>query len=128
LNLFLYVGAVGAGGYHPLASWMTRISLADTLRFERRPAGEGIRLVCDDPSLPVDDSNLVRRVAERIAPDAAVAIELSKRIPVGAGLGGGSSNAAATLVALNHLLELGRSAHELFQIAQTLGSDVPFFL
>jgi 4-diphosphocytidyl-2-C-methyl-D-erythritol kinase len=94
------------------------ISLHDELTFRE---SDHFSLTCDDPTIPIDDTNLVLRAA--LAVNAApVAIELRKRIPAGGGLGGGSSNAAATLVAL------GGMRDDLAQIALALGSDVPFFL
>ncbi|HWS71531.1 MAG TPA: hypothetical protein VN605_05430, partial [Thermoanaerobaculia bacterium] len=100
------------------------ISLHDVLTFA--PARE-TTLVCDDPSIPTDGSNLILRAARAIGAPP-VAIELQKRIPAGGGLGGGSSNAATTLRALNELFDLGFEDFDLAEIALALGSDVPFFL
>jgi 4-diphosphocytidyl-2-C-methyl-D-erythritol kinase len=101
-------------GFHDLETLFQTISLHDTLTFER---SDHLTLTCDDPTIPVDDSNLVLRAAR--AANATAAIHLQKRIPHGGGLGGGSSDAAATLCAL------GVPCADL---ALSLGSDVPFFL
>ena len=129
VNLYLRVVGKRPDGFHELATFMLPVPLFDTIL--ARPAGI-ISLQCDDPSLPVDSGNLVFRAANllaaRHAPGRGAEIELRKRIPHQAGLGGGSSDAAAALVCLNHLwgLDLGRS--ELAALALELGSDVPFFL
>ena len=94
------------------------ISLHDDLTFRK---SDRLSLTCDDPTIPTDETNLVLRAARAVGAPA-MAIELRKRIPAGGGLGGGSSNAAATL------LELGSGRNDLAQLALGLGSDVPFFL
>lgn len=109
-------------GYHDLETLFQTISLHDTITI--RPADE-FRLSCDDPSIPVDDSNLILRAARAMG-TPPVAIELQKRIPAGGGLGGGSSNAAAILVALSKMFAVDERA--LPEIALSIGSDVPFFL
>lgn len=107
---------------------MIPVGVYDTLQFERESAG--ITLSCSDPELPVDASNLVHRAAalffERAKIKQGVEIRLDKRVPVGGGLGGGSANAAVTLLALNELY--GNPLAELSEVASQLGSDVPFFL
>ena len=96
--------------------------------FELRDDDE-IRLTCDDPAIPLDDSNLIVRAAKALQKDdRGVNISLTKRIPARGGLGGGSSNAAMTLLALNHLWRRDLSDTELMHIAGVLGADVPFFL
>jgi 4-diphosphocytidyl-2-C-methyl-D-erythritol kinase len=111
---------------------MQSVALADELRMTLVPDSEKIRLTCDAQTLAVDQSNLVYQAATavlgRTQRTVGLDIELQKRIPMGAGLGGGSSDAAATILGLNHLLELGWSREEMAQIGQALGSDVPFFL
>jgi 4-diphosphocytidyl-2-C-methyl-D-erythritol kinase len=109
-------------GYHDLETLFQTISLHDTLTFRE---ADGLSITCDDPSIPIDDSNLIIRAARAVAPDAHFAVELRKRIPAGGGLGGGSSDAAATLLALARELGIDRPLQEL---ALSLGSDVPFFL
>lgn len=110
---------------------MIAIGLFDILEFELSDS-PGISLVCDDPALPVDDSNLVVKAAKaltcRLANPPGVSIRLLKRIPSGAGLGGGSSDAATTLIALNQLLNAQCSNTRLAEIASFIGSDVPFFI
>jgi 4-diphosphocytidyl-2-C-methyl-D-erythritol kinase len=111
---------------------MQTVGLYDELLIALRPDSPAvIDLRCDDPALVVDQTNLVSRAAalvlERAQLRIGVAVELQKRIPMGAGLGGGSSDAAATILGLNHLLGLGWSRSIMSDIGQTLGSDVPFF-
>lgn len=117
INWALRITGRRADGFHDLETVFQTISLHDELTFL---LSDRLSLTCDDPSIPVDESNLVIRAARAVG-SAPVAIELRKRIPAGGGLGGGSSNAAATLV------ELGGAA-DLSAIALSLGSDVPFFL
>ena len=110
---------------------MTPISLADTLEISHG-GGREIHLTCSDPDLPTGPENLCVKAAEafRLASglDHGIAISLMKKIPHGAGLGGGSSDAAAVLRGLNELFDEPLVPEELHQLAATLGSDVPFFL
>ncbi len=131
-NLYLAVVGKRADGYHEIESLMVRIpQLADRLRLAGQ-AGEGIELSCSGGAVPNDAGNLVWRAAQRFAEVAGVSpnwrLELEKRIPVAAGLGGGSSDAAATLLALNRWHGEPLSAAALAAIATSLGADVPFFL
>jgi 4-diphosphocytidyl-2-C-methyl-D-erythritol kinase len=132
INLHLEVLGLRADGFHELAMVMQTIGLLDVLRL--RPTADGsITLSCQRPDLPTDGSNLIVKAAELLKaraglPELGACIELEKRIPVGAGLAGGSSNGAATLVGLNSLWGLGFSAEELQAMAAHLGSDVPFCL
>lgn len=128
INLHLRIGPRQADGFHPLLSWMCTVALADTLAFDLGPTGAGIELACDRADLPADSTNLVIRAAAALDPERSARIRLTKRIPMGAGLGGGSSNAATTLVALNDLWGLDKPLDALAAIGATLGSDVPFFL
>ena len=115
-------------GYHEVATILQSISLCDELRFELREDQE-ISLSCDDPTIPTDDSNLVIRAARALQEkDRGVNISLTKRIPAKGGLGGGSSNAAVTLLALNELWRRELTNTDLLNIASGLGADVPFFL
>jgi 4-diphosphocytidyl-2-C-methyl-D-erythritol kinase len=114
INWSLRITGKRADGFHDLETLFQTISLHDTLTFE---ASDRLELTCDDPSIPTDDTNLVIRAARAVG--ANVSITLQKKIPAGGGLGGGSSDAAATLIAL------GKPSPE---IALALGSDVPFFL
>jgi len=118
-------------GYHEIDTVLQTVSLHDTITFERTN-DDGIRLWCDDRAVPVNKANLVWRAVaafrDRYSINNGVKIRLEKRIPSEAGLGGGSSDAAATLIALAHLWEIEVSADDLVQVAESLGSDVPFFL
>jgi 4-diphosphocytidyl-2-C-methyl-D-erythritol kinase len=130
LNLFLHVVGRRPDGYHLLQTAFRLIDLCDWLRFTPREDGE-VRLARAIPGVP-EDGNLVLRAArllqaERDAP-AGVDIDLEKNIPVGGGLGGGSSDCATTLAVLNRLWGLGLSQAKLAELALTLGADVPFFL
>ena len=131
INLGLTVLRRRVDGYHDLESVMQQVSLSDTLRFE---AGQfrGWRFLCSNPGLAGED-NLVCRAAELLAektgkPLPGVIITLFKNIPVEAGLAGGSSDAAAALVGLNHCWQLGYSMGDLLELGLLLGSDVPYCL
>ncbi|MBK5258065.1 MAG: 4-(cytidine 5'-diphospho)-2-C-methyl-D-erythritol kinase [Thermoanaerobaculia bacterium] len=124
INWALRITGRRADGFHDLETLFQAISLHDDLTFE--PAAR-LSLTCDDPLIPVDDTNLVIRAARALG-SPPVAIDLRKRIPSGGGLGGGSSNAAATLMALDAMFELKTSRVRMHEIALQLGSDVPFFL
>ena len=131
INLSLRVLGKRPDGYHEISTTLQTISLHDDLLFERNVSGE-ISLSCDDPEIPLGAGNLVFRAAhslkDRYSIDAGADIRLHKRIPVKAGLGGGSSNAAVTLLALNKLWQINANAADLAAIAGDLGADVPFFL
>jgi len=130
INLRLEVHGRRGDGYHLLRSIMAPISLADELTFT--PGGAGLELTCDDPHLPVNDDNLIVRAAQALMNETgrtmAWRIHLTKRIPTAAGLGGGSSDAAATLMALRAAMNLALSDERLAELAVQLGADVPFFL
>ena len=115
-------------GYHEVATLLQTISLCDELTFELRDDRE-ISLTCNDPEIPVDDSNLIVQAA-RVLQECArgVDIRLNKVIPAKGGLGGGSSNAAVTLLALNYLWSKGLENTDLLSIGAGLGADLPFFL
>jgi len=121
INWFLRVTRKRDDGFHDLETLFQTISLHDTLTFT--PSNR-LTLTCDDPAIPTGESNLILRAARALG-TPPVAIELRKRIPAGGGLGGGSSNAAATLTALATMFGIETPLHEL---ALSLGSDVPFFL
>lgn len=121
INWTLRVTGKRPDGYHDLETVFQTISLHDTLVFEESPR---LVVTCDDPAVPVDERNLVTRAARALGADR-IAIHIGKRIPAGGGLGGGSSNAATTLVTLSTLLGI---TVPLEPIALSLGSDVPFFL
>lgn len=135
INLFLRVTGRRADGYHTLQTRMQKVGLFDLLEVQR--GGEGVRLHCVGADLPENAENLVHRAAslflETVAqrrgrPLGGVKISLTKNIPIAAGLGGGSSDAAAALKALNSLFEAGLTAGELAAMGLELGADVPFFL
>lgn len=130
VNLNLRVVGRREDGFHDIVTVLQTISLHDTLTFG--PADKGIELICDDPSLPVDETNLVIKAAKALQAefgiDDGASIGLRKVIPMGGGLGGGSSNAAVTLLGLRRLWSLDFSSDRLHRIASGLGSDVPFFL
>lgn len=131
LNLFLRVLAREADGFHGIETLFCLVDLADTLEAERRQAS-GVLLQVEGAECGPAEENLATRAA-RLVLDATgnrfgVALHLTKRIPVKGGLGGGSSDAAAALVAVNHLADNAIPRHELLQFAARLGSDVPFFL
>lgn len=130
INLTLDITGLLPDGYHELETVMQSIALCDRLVFTPLPGG--IVLETDSDALPAGPENLVYRAAELLQRVTGcrqgVHIFLSKRIPVAAGLGGGSADAAATLVALNRLWGLGLHREELFPLAAQLGADVPFCL
>ncbi len=129
MNLALEVLGKRADGYHEIATVLQAVDLFDRLTVE---AADTISLDTDDPDLPTDDGNLVMRAARLLQKesgvDAGARIGLRKQIPVAAGLGGGSSDAAATLWALNRLWRLRWPKARLYDVAVRLGMDVPFFL
>ncbi len=141
INLHLRVAPATSDGFHPLLSWMCTVGLFDSLILQRATDGQ-LRLRCDDPSLPCDGSNLVVRAAEavsryavppvghiesRAAGEGGLAIELQKRIPMGGGLGGGSSDAARIVLGLSRFWEMHLPLDQLSAICAGLGSDVAFF-
>lgn len=129
VNLFLEILGKRADGYHTLSTLFQSISLADELSLSR---SDKIELTCSDPSLPTDDGNLVVRAAKRLQAllreRQGARITLKKNIPLGAGLGGGSSDAAAILSALPRFWRRKLPKNVLVQCARQLGADVPFFL
>lgn len=132
VNLLLRVLGRRADGYHEIETVFQTISLHDLLTFETLADGR-IELACTDPEIPSDETNLVHRAAVALrdfagARDMGVRIVLEKRIPSQAGLGGGSSDAAATLRGLASLWDVGVGKAELVTLAARLGADVPFFL
>jgi len=131
INLTLEVLYRRFDGFHQLETVMQELRLADVLYLEDLP-GERIELTCDHPLLPADERNLAYRAAEcfqsRYAPGRGVKIRLNKKIPLSAGLGGGSSNAAAVLKGLQVLWNISLKEESLLEMAGRLGSDVPFFL
>ncbi|MCY2925120.1 MAG: 4-(cytidine 5'-diphospho)-2-C-methyl-D-erythritol kinase, partial [Planctomycetota bacterium] len=130
INLNLLVAPPRSDGFHPLDSYVARIDLFDTVELSPRRDGR-ITLACLGADCGPVESNLAYRAAvalAKFAPRGGVDIRLTKRIPPGAGLGGGSSDAATVLAGLNRLWNLAIEPGELSAIAATLGSDVPLFL
>ncbi|HYJ07013.1 MAG TPA: 4-(cytidine 5'-diphospho)-2-C-methyl-D-erythritol kinase [Chthoniobacterales bacterium] len=133
INLSFEIKVRRADGFHEIETLMTPISLADRLTLEVTSSGDnGIEFSCDDPSLPTGEDNLVVRAAklfrEATKLTSGIKIVLEKKIPHGAGLGGGSSDAASTLLGLNELFGSGLTDDDLLKLAAQLGSDVPFFI
>lgn len=131
INLTLRVGDARPDGFHEIESLITRVGLYDTITVSARDDAR-FTLACDDPSVPSDETNLALRAARRLTAaagrrDCGVHITLQKCIPAGAGLGGGSSNAATVLRLLNHSWKLGLPLAELETIGAEIGSDVPLF-
>jgi len=132
INLSLKILGRRNDGFHELDTLIAPISLYDEIRIDKGRPGKRIEFRCDDPSIPQGDDNLAVHAAKaffdttKIEP--AVSIELKKKIPHGAGLGGGSSDAASVLLALNDTFETKQSREALAEMAEPLGSDVPFFL
>jgi len=130
VNLLLNILGKRADGFHELETVMQPVNLCDELTFER--GGASLQLSCSHPELPVDSKNLAHRAAEQFLKAAnisgGVKIRLEKKIPLAAGLGGGSGNAATTLLALNELFDQPLSGAKLRELAAALGSDIPFFL
>jgi 4-diphosphocytidyl-2-C-methyl-D-erythritol kinase len=132
INLSLKILGRRNDGFHEIETLIVPISLCDQVEIKKTDCDEGIEFTCDDPSVPAGDDNLIVRAAKsffaatKLKP--AVSIGLKKRIPHGAGLGGGSSDAASTLLALNKLFDTKLPREALAKIAETIGSDVPFFI
>jgi len=132
VNLLLNILGKRADGFHELETVLHPVRLCDRLEFDR--AGSGIQLSCSDPRLPVNSNNLVAQAASLFVKAAGlgagdgVRIHLQKNIPFAAGLGGGSGNAAVTLLALNELFGHPLPPSKLEELAAALGSDIPFFL
>jgi 4-diphosphocytidyl-2-C-methyl-D-erythritol kinase len=130
INLYLHITGRRADGFHELETLMVPISLGDLLDIELIPAG--IAFTCSDPALSNAQDNLATMAArvfiEEFKLNAGVRIHLQKNVPVGAGLGGGSSDAAAVLLALRKLTGVNAQDARLAEMAALLGSDVPFFI
>jgi 4-diphosphocytidyl-2-C-methyl-D-erythritol kinase len=130
VNLLLNILGRRADGFHELETLMQPIPYHDRLTFAK--TASGVTLTCGDPLLPTDSRNLVHRAAcvflQAAGISAGVRIHLDKRIPLAAGLGGGSGNAATALLGLNELFGYPLGGSQLFPLAAGLGSDVPFFL
>jgi len=131
LNLYLKVINKRPDGFHNIVTLFERIDLFDDLSFCSKQ-NEGIKIFCDHPHVPIGPKNLVYKAAKMLKEDfkvkGGVEIRINKRIPVAAGLAGGSSNGATALMGLNKVWKLGLSREKLLPYARRLGSDVAFFL
>lgn len=128
INLFLRILGKRKDGYHDIETLYHSISLSDQLLIEKRESG--IVIECDNPDVPCDKNNLVAKAASILLSErkGGVAVRIEKQIPVGAGLGGGSADAAGALLGINQLLNLGLSLESLDKICSEIGSDVRFML
>jgi len=132
INLSLRVGGRRADGFHEVETFIAPISIADEIILDKNEIGHGIQFHCDDSSIPAGAENLVVRAAQAFFQKTKVAadvrIDLRKKIPHGAGLGGGSSDAASVLIGLNGLFGTNLSREVLAELGAGIGSDVAFFL
>jgi 4-diphosphocytidyl-2-C-methyl-D-erythritol kinase len=132
INLSLRVLGRRSDGFHEIETFIAPISLCDEIKIEQRSGKQQIAFRCDDPSVPKGEDNIVVRAAnlffEETKVSSGISIVLKKAIPHGAGLGGGSSDAASTLLALNELFETNLPREALAKMAEMIGSDVPFFI
>jgi len=130
VNLHLRVLGKRADGFHDISTLMQRISLYDEMIFS--PTGHGITLSYPGSSIPENDNNIVYRAADALlsplSHSPGIHITIKKKIPVAAGLGGGSSNAATALVTINDLMDFNYNTADLMKIGTKLGADVPFFI
>ena len=130
LNLYLDVLRKRPDGFHDIDTIFEKIALFDIITI--KPLGKGIKVTSDNPALPTGKKNLAYKAArilfEKTGFKKGVSINIKKNIPLSSGLGGGSSNAASTLLGVNRLFKLGLNKKELVEIAKTLGAYVPFFL
>src|SRR4030095_15842186 len=132
INFSLKVLGRRSDGFHEIETLIAPISLCDETKIEERSGKQGIAFRCDDPSVPKGEDNIVVRAANLFFKEtkitSSISIALKKRIPHGAGLGGGSREAASTLMALNELFETNLPREALAKMAVVIGSDVPFFI
>lgn len=131
INLFLDITGKRNDGYHLINTVMQTVSLYDEVSVTTDEDAEGISLSCSDEDIPADESNTAYRAAKDFLDttgrqQTGVHIRIKKRIPSGAGLAGGSADAAAVIFALNELLETGLSTDEMAEIGERIGADVPF--
>jgi 4-diphosphocytidyl-2-C-methyl-D-erythritol kinase len=132
INLSLRVLGRRSDGFHEIETFIAPISLCDEIKIEQRSGKQEIAFRCDDPSVPKGEDNIVVRAAnaffEETKITSGVSIALKKTIPHGAGLGGGSSDAASTLLALDEIFDTKLPREALAKMAEMIGSDVPFFI
>ncbi|HET7205289.1 MAG TPA: 4-(cytidine 5'-diphospho)-2-C-methyl-D-erythritol kinase [Terriglobales bacterium] len=131
INLGLCIGAARRDGFHELRTVYQTVGLHDVLSLEVS-RGSGIEILCDDPRVPTDESNTCYRVAERVmvalSAKGRVSLGIEKRLPLQGGVGGASSNAVATMLALELALKKRLGSKDRFRIASEVGSDLPLFL
>jgi 4-diphosphocytidyl-2-C-methyl-D-erythritol kinase len=131
INLGLKIGPARPDGFHELRTIYQTIALHDVVRVEVQ-SGSGIEIRCNDPRVPLDESNTCYQAAERVLKaakaSAKVIVQIEKRLPVQGGMGAGSSNAVAIMLGLERALETKISAGDKLRIAAAIGSDVPLFL
>jgi 4-diphosphocytidyl-2-C-methyl-D-erythritol kinase len=132
INISLRILGRRSDGFHEIETLIAPISLCDELRLEKRDGKKRIVFRCDNRAVPRGDDNLIVRAAkvffDEMNVNGGVSIELKKNIPHGAGLGGGSSDAASTLLALNELFGTKLSRQKLAKMSEGIGSDIPFFI
>jgi 4-diphosphocytidyl-2-C-methyl-D-erythritol kinase len=132
INLSLKISGLRDDGFHEIETMIAPITACDEIEIGQSDSSKEIEFHCDDPSVPTGNDNLIVRAAKSFFAatklKSAVSIDLKKKIPHGAGLGGGSSDAASTLLALNEVFETKLPREALAKIAETIGSDVPFFI
>ena len=130
INLRLDILRKRADGYHDIRTVFQKVSLRDELHIAI--SKRGIDVTCDNPQVPVNKDNLACKAAQSMLNQYnikdGISIEIKKKVPVASGLGGGSSNAASTLMGINQLFGLGAAKQELMKIGSTIGADVPFFI
>jgi 4-diphosphocytidyl-2-C-methyl-D-erythritol kinase len=131
INLGLKIGLARADGFHELRTIYQTLALHDVVRVDVQ-SGSGIEIRCNDPRVPLDESNTCYKAAERVLKAAKarakVIVQIDKRLPVQGGMGAGSSNAVATMLGLERALDTKLSAEDKLRIAAEIGSDVPLFL
>ncbi|MCB1275750.1 4-(cytidine 5'-diphospho)-2-C-methyl-D-erythritol kinase [Prosthecobacter sp.] len=132
INLWLRILGKRADGFHEVQTRLCRLALGDTVEIELRGTGKDVSLTCSDPTVPLDESNLalraLRAFENRTGKQSSWRIHLEKKIPAGAGLGGGSSNAATVLKGANQLAGSPLSQAQLLELGAQIGSDVPCFV
>ncbi len=130
INLFLEVLGKRADGYHEVATVMQTIELYDRLFFRGRE--KGVKIICRKACVPVDERNLVFRTIKLLSAETGVnrgvEIEIDKRIPVASGLGGASSDAAGTFIAINKMWNLGLTKEDMISLSEKIGTDIAFFI
>lgn len=132
INLWLRVLGKRSDGFHEVQTRLCRLALGDTVEIEHRGKGTQVSLTCSDLTVPLDESNLalkaLRAFESRTGRQSSWRLHLEKKIPAGAGLGGGSSNAATVLKAANELTGSSLSQTQLIELGAQIGSDIPCFL